>query len=460
MLLGLLPMTGVAQRGYTMNFLNLIPQQNKFNPAYDVRYSTYIGIPIVSNIQFQINNDMFSIDRMFLPLDDDGNRNLDPLGIIAVASENSNLGVDVSMDIFSFGFKFREKNQIHVGLGVDAYANILFTKNTLGFILNGPGVFIGQDESDALSGNYFDVNAYVALSLGYSREVNENFRVGGRVKFLSGLANIYTERSNVRISIDDGDPDITPYTYTVKPDVILKTSVPKNDMLPALTKNLGFGFDFGAVYKVSDELTLSASVYDIGFINWKTDVERIISERQEKPFVFSGVEQIDDIFNNEELDVTSILTSLKDSLFDFFQLNEIDSTFTSYRSSLRTSYNLSLFYNFTDHDQIGLMWNSRLGKRKYNALTIAYTRAIGRNFQFCINNAIINDNFFNFGGGFAVNAGPIQFYLIADKISSIHVIKMRAINVQFGLNLVFNRKKERNFTPRDRTGYVNDRWFI
>jgi DNA mismatch repair ATPase MutS len=76
----------------------------------------------------------------------------------------------------------------------------------------------------------------------------------------------------------------------------------------------------------------------------------------------------------------------------------------------------------------------------------------------------INDNILNFGGGFAVNAGPIQLYLIADKISSIRVIDMRAVNIQFGMNIVLNRmekdlrKRSRNYTVRDKTGYVGYRW--
>ena len=476
-------MTGYAQRGYTMNFLDLVPQQNKFNPAYYTRYKSYVGIPLLSSVQFQVNNDAFSINRAFIQRPD--RKLLDPLGIAAGLSAENNLGIDVGVDIFSLGFKIGENNQIHVGLGIEAYGNLLLTKNTLNLLfLQGPGHFLGIEGANALSGNNFDLNVYGALSLGYSREINEKLSVGGRVKLLSGFANLYTDRSNIHLFIDDGhDPEITPYTYFIKPNLALNGSfsnVPQDSNLlyamrnlgsviglpNSLLDNFGMGLDFGAVYQVNENVRIAASVYDIGFIDWKSNVQRITSKNQEKPFVFSGVGELTDLINSDGFRIQEIFTALWDSAVDYFQLNEVDTTFTSYRSPLRTSYNLSGFFNLTDYDQIGVMWNSQLGKQKHNALTIAYMRSIGRNFQVCISNAFINETVFNFGGGFAVNAGPFQFYLVVDKISSFQVIDMRAANIHFGLNVVLNRTEKnpnkrqqvRDFTPRDRTGYVNDRW--
>ncbi|MCL2027621.1 MAG: DUF5723 family protein [Bacteroidales bacterium] len=450
--------TGYAQHGYTMNFLSLLPQQNKYNPAYYVPYHTYIGLP---GIQSQLNNDAFTIDRSFI--EREGRKLLDINGIISGLSTENNIGFDFNLDLFSLGFKIGENNQFHMGLGVEAYYNTLLTKNTLSFFLTGNGGYMGLEGADALDGNYFDMNAYAALSLGYSREINQQISVGGRVKLLSGLANVYTERSKIHLFIDELDPNVTPYTHTIRPDITINQSLPENF---DLTKNLGIGFDLGGVYEFNERISVGASINDIGFINWKNEVERITSRGQEEPFVYSGVSHLEDIFNENNFDMYKAVTSFLDSISDFLQLEKVDSTFSSYRSPLRTSYNLSGFYNITDKDQLGIMWNSQIGRRKNNVLTIAYTRMVGRNFQVCLNNAIINENAFNFGGGFAVNAGPLQLYFMVDKISSLQVIKMRAINLQLGLNLVISRtdkdpdkrRRIRSLTPRDGTGYVNDRW--
>jgi hypothetical protein len=468
-----------------MNFLDLVPQQNKYNPAYYTQYRNYVGFPVLSGFQFQGYNDAFSVSRAIV--ERGGFKDIEPNNIIASLTTENNLGAEIGLDIFSMGFKVGDKNQFHINLGVEAQANLMLTKETFSFIFRGPGAFIGRDGENALSGNAIEANVFAALSFGYSREITEKLSIGGRVKFISGIANLHTERSDIRLHIDEGLIDtIVPFTYTVQPNVEIRSSfanIPKdsslfylmrnpidiNDMLPSPFANLGIGFDFGAVYEVNDYLKVAASVYDIGFINWTHNTRRIASEGHNKEFVFSGID-LDDMFDgNGGFDFERVITKLKDSVTDFLQLNQTDTNFKSYRSPLRTSYNLSGFYNLTDKDQIGVMWNSRIGKQTYNALTIAYTRSFGRNFQVCINNAIINETPFNFGGGFAFNAGSLQFYLIIDKINSIRVVDMRlgSMNVQFGLNFVMNRFEKnavrrqlaRDFSPRDRTGYVNDRWF-
>ena len=473
--------SGQAQRGYTLNFLHQVPQQSKLNPAYYTCYKTYVGFPGVSSVQFQVNNDAFSVNRTFIQRPD--TTLLDINRVIGNLSFENNLGVDFGVDILSFGFKIGEKNQIHVGLSVEGFANALITKNTLSFFLRGPGNFLDRRGTEALSGNSVDMSIYGALAFGYSRIVNEKLSVGGRVKFLSGLANVHTESSKIDLTIDNGhDLNITPFTYSFKPDVAIMgsfTNVPEDSNLiyavknlassirlpSSITDNFGMGFDIGALYDVSDVVTIGASINDIGFINWNTGLKKISSRGQERHFVYSGVGNINDILNNNEFDLMNTFRALKDSLVDYLQINYADTTFTTYRTYLRTSYNLSGFYNITDDDQIGIMWNSKFGSRN-RVLTIAYTRMFGPNFSINVNNSIINENAFNFGGGFALNLGPLQLYVIADKVSSFRLINMRAANVHFGLNLALNRiekdptkrKFVRDYTPRDRTGYVNDRW--
>ena len=482
-LLWFLPLTGYGQQSYTMNFLNQVPQQSKLNPAYYTCYKLYVGVPGLSAVQLQINNDALSIARSVYRVGDTAF--IDYNSIISSLSPNNNFGVDISADILSFGLKVREKNQFHFALSVEGYTNLLVTKSAFNVLFEGPGFFLdNKDESDALSENSIDMSVYGALSFGYARMVNDKLSVGARVKFLSGLTNLYTERSDIRISIDNGDNDtITPYTYFITPNVSLMGSfanAPKDsDLFHALENigstigfpnspfsNPGIGFDFGATYHVSDVFTLGASIRDIGFIKWNTGVKRIFSEGETKPFAFSGVRHFNDILNDNDFDVNQVFTIFKDSLISYLQLSEEDAEFSSYRSKLRTSYNISAFYNFTDDDQLGLMWNAQVGQQKSTALTFAYMRTFSPYFSVCLTNAIVNQSVFNFGGGFALNAGPVQLYVVVDKLSSFRVVNMRGVNVQFGLNVVLNRIDEdmarrrfvRDYTPRDKTGYVRDRW--
>ncbi|MCL2412624.1 MAG: DUF5723 family protein [Bacteroidales bacterium] len=438
-------MTSYAQRGHTLNFLNLVPQQNNFNPAFYTNYDSYFGIPLFSSIHLQLHNDVLSLD---------GLRQMHVPSLISSLSSENSFGLDFSLDLFSHGWRVRETNSfIHIGFGVEAYGNALLARNSLSFLLTGPGNFVGQH--DVLSGNFIDMSAYASLSFGYSHEINERWRVGGRIKLLSGIANFYSERLDIDIYIDQGlDPNVVPYTYFITPDITINQFI---DWTPrSIIDNWGLGFDIGAVYRVDDFMTFAVSVNDIGFINWGSNgVERITTQNRDDPFVFSGVWHIGDIITDNGFEVDEIFSAFTDSLRAFFQLDETDTTFTSYRSPLRTSYNISGFFNLSDNDQIGIMWNSRLGQWQSRSLTVAYTRSFGPNFQMSINNAMINNNPFNFGGGFAFNLGRFQFYAVAEKINSFRVIHMRAANIHFGFNLVFNRPTERELVRR---GFANSRW--
>ncbi|MDR0436753.1 MAG: DUF5723 family protein [Bacteroidales bacterium] len=469
-----------------MNFLSQVPQQSKLNPAYYTSYKAYIGFPGLSGVQVQLNNDALSYNRAFLP--NDTGVDIRTSSIISHLSTNNNFGFDVSADILSFGIKIKEKNQLHFGLSVEGYGNLLLTKNAFNLLLRGSGYFLGKDEPGALSGNSIDMSVYSALSAGYARRINDKLSVGGRVKFLSGMANLYTEQADISLHIDDGyDPNIVPYTHTFTPNVTLMGSFansPQDSSLLAalrgieqdigqfigfpksLNHNPGIAFDLGLTYQVNDALTLAAAVRDIGFIKWNTGVKRVSSRGEEKPFEYAGVSDFLDMMNDNGFDIRQALVAMKDSLIEYLQLDQVDSTFSSYRGKLRTAFNISAFYDLTDNDHLGLMWNMQINQQKGMAITLAYTRTFSPNFSICVTNAILNQSVINFGGGFVVKGGPIQFYLVADKISAFQAADMRGFNLQFGLNVVLNRidkdptkrKYVRDYTPRDKTGYVRDRW--
>lgn len=474
-----------AQRGYTMNFLSQTPQQVKYNPAYYTSYNTYVGI---AGIQMQVNNDFLSINRLLKKGVD--TTVIDIQNFIGKAFNKNNLGLELGADLFQFGFKINKKNQIHIGLGVEGYANLQITKNTFSFLLRGPGYFMDRGETEALSGNSVDMNLYGVFSLGYSRMVTQKLSVGARIKFLSGIANVFTESSDVVTRIDNGyDPNITPYSYIIKPDVSIKgafSACPEDsNMLYALkslfsgdvasiiatpeklTDNFGVGFDIGATYDVSEELTLGVSVYDIGRIKWNKGLKKIASQNHDEAWKFSGVGKLQDILNDDDFEIKNVINELKDSALNYFQLKDQDSNFISYTSNLRTSFNLSAFFDFTDRDQFGIMWNQQLGGQKNRAITLAYTRFFGPRLSLSLSNAIVGENIFNFGGGLVANLGNLQLHLIVDKISSHRIVDMRAINLHLGICLTFGRTEKdpnkqrsvRDYTPRDKTGYVNDRWY-
>jgi hypothetical protein len=120
---------------------------------------------------------------------------------------------------------------------------------------------------------------YAAFTLGYSREVIEGLRVGVNAKYLVGLAyaNINVDKLNVELNGDrwlvesyaTAQGAIVGEAYaTLDKDGVID-GIETGKMSPSAT---GLAFDLGVVYnmdKIVPGLTVSASILDIGSINWK-----------------------------------------------------------------------------------------------------------------------------------------------------------------------------------------------
>ncbi len=123
---------------------------------------------------------------------------------------------------------------------------------------------------------------YLELAFGHSRRIDDRLTVGGKVKLLLGIA--YAD-----FSVDRLDVTMNGDAWRVAGDARLKSAVmgskfshenaDKNapDGRPRVNglDDVGFGlagfglaFDLGAAYKVTDDLTVSAGLTDLGFISW------------------------------------------------------------------------------------------------------------------------------------------------------------------------------------------------
>jgi hypothetical protein len=57
----------------------------------------------------------------------------------------------------------------------------------------------GEVRDAQFNGLYMNVNLYNQISLGFKRQVSRYFSVGGKLKYLSGIANVNVKKSNLYI---------------------------------------------------------------------------------------------------------------------------------------------------------------------------------------------------------------------------------------------------------------------
>ena len=192
-------------------------------------------------------------------------------------------------------------------LGVDARVNLL----TIGFwsgeqfytidfnvrSLNAASVprdvfaFLKDDQSQGnydFSGMGFRAKEMVEAAFGWSRNYDNVFNVGFRVKALVGLAEAEMFADNMKLSMGADQWSVQAKSYLHASSPLLKYSLTDDGYLDLESISLnggnfkpgGYGaaVDLGASWNVLPCLTLSASILDLGAIRWNREVQGISPE--------------------------------------------------------------------------------------------------------------------------------------------------------------------------------------
>jgi len=187
----------------------------------------------------------------------------------------------VNYNIASVGFKaFKGVNLVELNLRSNTHLCLPY--ELFDFMKSA-----GEKEHYTLNNLGVRTQNYLELALGHSHKINDKFTVGAKMKFLLGAA--YAD-----LSVNKLDLTMTGDRWAIEGDARLKAAVlngnfthdetkplsadgrPRVDGLDDVSFGLpGFGlaFDFGATYKVIDDLTLSVGLTDLGFISWKNTLQ-------------------------------------------------------------------------------------------------------------------------------------------------------------------------------------------
>ena len=185
----------------------------------------------------------------------------------------SRIGFGFDESIFSGGFR-AFGGYATFGLSMHSATMLSLPKELFVFAKRG-----FQQNSYDISGINMNTMNYAAFTIGYSRDVYEGLRVGANLKYLVGLAHAALSVDKLSVVMDEkhwlvestatvqGAMFCESYATTDKDGFI--DGVETGKMSPSSS---GFAVDLGVVYdmkKFVPGLTLSASLTDLGYINWK-----------------------------------------------------------------------------------------------------------------------------------------------------------------------------------------------
>jgi hypothetical protein len=467
-----------AQNSQAMYFMNL-PQNHLLNPAFRPSNSVYIGLPVLTGISLNMNNNFVNFSDVFMkgkPQDSiisflNPDYNIDKF--LSKIKDKNFFEPEVMVQLISLGFSVGKDSYFFLDINERIDGNIVIPGDLLKLAFRGNQEFVGNKiDLSSLRG---DLKYFREVGAGFSRNFSDRLRIGIKAKLLFGIASVSMVNNSLGITVNDDyshlfDADLAVNTSGLEvktdsknnvssivfDDSRLKTASGRYDFFSG-SKNMGLGIDIGASYDLTDRIVLSASVIDLGFIRWKKDVTNLKTKNQ---FLFSGLNMLDVI--NGTRSVQDLGNDILDSLKNAFVVNNTKSPFTTY---LPFGISFGGSYNVTRRFSMGLLSYSRIiQKQVREALTLSVNLSIGNAVAASASYTAENHRYDNLGAGLAFRTGITQFYLIADRIpitwdriksdqnSFILPSSWNTINLRIGMNLVFGtRKREVNDKPMIQT---------
>lgn len=456
-----------SQALYYMN----IPQNHLLNPALKPSNSVYVGLPALTGISVNVDNNFINFSDIFIPGRNDSvfsflhpDYNVDDF--INKLKRKNFISPSLTIHLFGLGFNAGRDLYVFVDVIDKISGNVVFPGKLVELALKGNEDYIGQtiDLSD-LDGEF---KYFRESGLGFSKGFGKNLRIGFKAKALFGMMAFSLENNALALTVNED------YSHTLTADLTAHFSGPwevyyNSDNQPDSISfddnyfnsarfftnysNPGFGMDFGATYTLMDRIHLSAGVRDLGFITWK---DRVTNIKAESHFEFSGLNITDVVNGNKTLE--EVREEMLDSLKNSFTISSDNSPFTTAIPAVIT---LGGSFDITKGLSVGILTNSTLiGSQLRQAATLSANLNLGNAFSTTFSYTAANSKYDNYGAGIAFRLGVVQFYFIADKIpvswnrivSDENTVVIPAtwnkVHVVAGLNFVFgNRILTRNDKP-------------
>ena len=424
----LLSVSTYAQQEFTLHTLDHLSQSSYTNPAMNPRNN--FSITLASSVHANFKNTGFNYNFLSSQINtnEDGQRVLD-LGTLAENlnfRDNEFMHAGASVDLLALSFK-AGKNRFSLNVTEHVQARLHYNDGLFNVLAQGniPG-------SNAQICNY-RMNAihYREAGIGFNRKLLEDNRlvVGGRVKVLFGMANVNTVRSDVNLQTGT---EAEMYEITATSDILVQTSginMIESGELDYLLNldNRGVGVDLGATYEYSNALQLSASVINLGAIQWNEGVTNYVSHGE---FTFRGIEG-DGVLNGSlSVDPAEITDSLQNA-FAFEETQE------SYRTMLPTQVYLSAFYRLgLTTTATGTLYSEFInGFRR--GMVVGINQRAGRWFQASLTYAMHAHAYNNLGFGIVLGTN-VQIYAVTDNMLAFtNPGGAKMVNIRGGFNFAF-----------------------
>ena len=435
-----------AQFNLGMHQFTGVPQSNYTNPGILPQSRFFIALP---SAYVNYWNPTFVLDDIIKEVGDSSMLDFSKLYNDRPGG-TFGFNIEQQSELFQIGFRIKKKNFLSLGVYQGLQTSVQLPVDLLRLAQEGTTDYF-RNNPIVLDDISLNIQSYVAYHVGFGREINDQWSVGGRVKLINGLVATSTEYARGKIYWDSDSVRLTSgLRYNTSGLARLDQSlgifggdsiralapgINVNDWVP-MTGNMGLAFDLGFTYKPIKKLVLSFSATDLGSINWSDDLTSYVSDENE--FTYRGAQIT---VGNES--GGGMFEGIQDSLLSSLNIQEeAGKTFTT---RMNSRYILSASYELLPNTFVGGIYSRNLSfNQTFDAFT-AFAQFKIWNVLFLRGNYTLSQGTFdNLGGALAVNLGPLQIYTVADNLLALNNQgNVSSFNIRLGANLVFGMRKEK-----------------
>lgn len=296
--LALLSSNAYSQVVRSSYFMESAEYRQQLNPALPPD-NGYVHIPVIGGTGVSVRTNslgMYDFYDMWKNVDDDDYFTTD--AFVGKLKDENHAAVTLGSDLISVGV-WQGKGFWSFNATLKCDGNLNVAKGLFSFLQDMKGLNTNDYTNYMRNLGAHEMNAtlYTELGVGYTRVINEQWSVGGRIKGLLGLANmnVKVNKAVIQTSLEGIDPNIdwttagpdqlydATGTATIDVDADLVTSA---HGLELITKDkgyiddikfhtgdmgiagLGAAVDLGFAVNLTKELSFSAALTDLGFIRW------------------------------------------------------------------------------------------------------------------------------------------------------------------------------------------------
>lgn len=477
-----------AQQVNTLYFLENSPHRHNINPAFQPISKVYVSLPVIGYTSFWAGNNSFTMSDVIM---EQGGKTMWFMNpeidrekqFFRRLHKSTLLDVDATINLLGFGFRVKEAGYFHFNINARMEAGMSMPKDLFRFALDG-----GMKDIDG-GDNLFNLKylgasafAYTEVAGGYSHKINDQWTVGGKLKILLGNAYAGMRNKNLDLNLTaeewklQGEGQmalvlpIKQYPSSINTltrsadeggaDWTIDWSDPLALVKQVMPAGFGAGVDLGMTYKPIEQLQITASVTDLGFIYWSKGTNYKYSVDTAYTGLgtinYSDYEDPDGSFNGNRL-ADTVTTRLKGIYENMLHDGGVSNGFARMTSA---KLNIGIDANFWDN-RVGVGVYSRtrfFNRRVYEEVTLGAAFRPVHWFNIAASYSFVNGRWSNIGAALglvtyegigltlALDYIPTTYaYAATDNGAEIPIpYKTKGVNLAFGMNIVIGHQSDKD----------------